>query len=92
MFDAATAALRWADTAANPPKTHSGMIASFGRNLVQTGRLSPELGRALNRIHELRPTADHLAEPVPSDKARQAIEEAETFVAAIRKLIEAQKG
>jgi uncharacterized protein (UPF0332 family) len=71
MFDAATAALRWAGTAENPLKTHGGMIASFGRNLVQTGRLSPELGRSLNRMHELRVTADYLAEPVPLDKARQ---------------------
>jgi uncharacterized protein (UPF0332 family) len=60
----------------------------FGRNLVQTSRLPPELGRSLNRIHELRLTADYLAEPVPLDKARQVIEEAATFVAAIRKLME----
>jgi uncharacterized protein (UPF0332 family) len=87
MFDAATAALQWAGTAETPPKTHSGMIASFGRNLVQTGRLSPELGRSLNRVHELRLTADYLAEPVPLDKAKQAIDEAVAFVAAIRELI-----
>lgn len=36
MFDAATAVLQWAGTA-DIPKTHSGVIARFGRNLVQTG-------------------------------------------------------
>jgi uncharacterized protein (UPF0332 family) len=92
MFDAATAALRWAGTVRNSPKTHSGMIASFGRNLVQTGRLSPELGRSLNRIHELRLTADYLAMPVPLEKAGQAIEEAAAFVAAIRELVKLPTG
>ena len=88
MFDASTAALQWAGTAENPPKTHGGLIASFGRNLVQTGHLPTELGRSLNRIHELRLTADYLSEPVSLDKARRAIEEAEAFVAAIRVLLD----
>ena len=86
MFDAAAAALQWAGSKI-PPRTHGGMIASFGRDLVQTGRLPPERGRSLNRIHELRLTADYLAAPVPLDKARQAIEEAAAFVAAIRRLL-----
>jgi uncharacterized protein (UPF0332 family) len=90
MFDAATAALQWAGVATgeNPQKTHSGLIGSFGLNLVQTGRLAAELGRSLNRVHELRLTADYLAEPVPSDKAKWAIEEAQTFVAAIHDLLD----
>jgi uncharacterized protein (UPF0332 family) len=87
MFDAATAVLQSAGTADTPPKTHSGMIARFGRDLVQTGRLASELGRSLNRVHELRLTADYLATPVPLDKARQAIEEAAAFVTAIRELL-----
>jgi uncharacterized protein (UPF0332 family) len=88
MFDAATAALQWAGTADTAPKTHSGMITSFGRNLVQAGHLSPEMGRSLNRVHELRLTADYLSTPVPLEKAKQAIEEAATFVAAIRELLD----
>jgi uncharacterized protein (UPF0332 family) len=87
MFDAATAALQWAGSVETPPKTRSGMIAGFGQNLVQTGHLSPELGRSLNRVHELRLSADYLASPVPLDKAGQAITEAATFVAAIRDLL-----
>jgi uncharacterized protein (UPF0332 family) len=87
MFDAATAALQWAGSLENP-KTHSGLIASFGRRLVQTGHLPVELGRSFNRIHELRLTADYLAEPVPLDKARRAIDEAATFFAAVRSLLD----
>ncbi|MGE4048146.1 MAG: HEPN domain-containing protein [Acetobacteraceae bacterium] len=89
MFDAALAALSWAqgDTALRLAKTHSGLIASFGRHLVQAGHVPAELGRSLNRLHELRLTADYLAEPVPLDRARRAIEEAVSFVIGIRDLL-----
>jgi uncharacterized protein (UPF0332 family) len=89
MFDAAIAALSWAgaDTEQAPPKTHGGLITSFGQNLVRTGRLPAECGRALNRVQELRLTADYLAEPVPLDKAKWAIEEADIFVTGIQQLL-----
>jgi uncharacterized protein (UPF0332 family) len=68
MFDAATAALAWAGigTAQDHHKTHGGLIGGFGLHLVQTGRLPAELGRSLNRVHELRLTGDYLAEPCHS--------------------------
>jgi uncharacterized protein (UPF0332 family) len=89
MFDAAIAALSWAgaDTRQAPPKTHGGLIASFGQNLVRTGKLASEFGRSLNRVQELRLTADYLAEPVPLDKAKWAIEQADGFVAAVSALL-----
>jgi uncharacterized protein (UPF0332 family) len=89
MFDAAIAALIWAGANAeqHSPKTHSGLIASFGQNLVKAGTLPAEFGRALNRVQELRLTADYLAEPVSSDKAQWAIEEAESFVGAVLALL-----
>jgi uncharacterized protein (UPF0332 family) len=89
MFDAAIAALSWAgaDTWQTPPKTYGGLIASFGQHLVRTAKLPSEFGRALNRVQELRLAADYLAEPVPLDKAKWAIEEAHGFVAAISALL-----
>jgi uncharacterized protein (UPF0332 family) len=90
MFDAAIAALAWAGggTARNPPhKSHSGLIGSFGQHLVQTGRLPAEFGRSFNRVQELRLTADYLADPLPLDNAKWAIEEAENFVAGVRRLL-----
>ena len=87
MFDATIAALSWADADATQPKTHGGLIASFGQNLVRTDKLPSELGRALNRVQELRLTADYLAEPVPLDKATWAIQEADGFVAAVSALL-----
>lgn len=87
MFDAAIAALSWAGADSAQPKTHGGLIASFGQNLVRTDKLPAELGRALNRVQELRLTADYLAEPVPLDKATWAIEEADGFLAAVSALL-----
>jgi uncharacterized protein (UPF0332 family) len=89
MFDAATAALlsNGAASPGNLPKSHGGLISAVGQHLVQTGKLPIELGRSLNRIHELRLTADYLAGPVPLDKAGGAIEEAETFVLQIEELL-----
>jgi uncharacterized protein (UPF0332 family) len=46
------------------------------------------MGRSLIGVHELRLTADYLSTPVPLEKAKQAIEEAATFVAAIRELLD----
>jgi uncharacterized protein (UPF0332 family) len=87
MFDAAIAALSWVGADSAQPKTHSGLIASFGQYLVRTDKLPSEFGRALNRVQELRLTADYLAEPVPLDKATWAIEEADGFVAAVSALL-----
>ena len=94
MFDAAIAALAWAGigTAQDHHKTHGGLIWGFGLHLVQTGRLPAELGRSLNRVHELRLTGDYLAEPVPLERARWAVQEADTFVTAVQRLLSQPTG
>jgi uncharacterized protein (UPF0332 family) len=89
MFDATIAALMWVGGSAEwiQPKTHTGLIARLGLQLVQAGHLSVEFGRSLNRIEDLRLTADYLAEPVPHEKAERAVKEAEAFAEAIRALL-----
>jgi uncharacterized protein (UPF0332 family) len=89
MFDPAIAALVWAgtDVGQSPPKTHGGLIAIFGQKLVTTGKVPTEFGRALNRVQELRLTADYLAGPVSPANARWAIEEADRFVVAVSGLL-----
>jgi uncharacterized protein (UPF0332 family) len=89
MFDAATAALSWAGVGAeqNQHRTHGRLIRSFGLHLARTGRLPAELGRSLNRVQELRLIGDYLAEPVPLEKARWAVQEADTFVVGIQRLL-----
>ena len=89
MFDAASAALVWAGAATphDRHKTHGGLIGGFGLHLIQTGRLAAEFGRSLNRVQELRLTGDYLAEPVPLERARWAVQEADAFVAAVPHLL-----
>lgn len=90
MFDAAIAALSWVGVGGREQshhKTHGGLIGSFGQHLVQTGHLPAEFGRSFNRVQDLRQTADYLAEPVPPDKAKWAIQEAAMFVDGISRLL-----
>lgn len=53
MFDAARAALL-ASGAPDIGRTHSGLIGAFGNFLVKNGPISKEVGRLLNRAHEIR--------------------------------------
>lgn len=86
MFDAAHAALFAAGCrpAQGIFKTHHGLIAEFGLQLVQTGKIDPALGRSINRVQEIRLVADYSADPPPLDDATSAVEKAERFVAAMR--------
>lgn len=83
MFDAARAALMASGVSADAAKTHSGLIAAFGFHLVKTGRVPVDLGKAFNRAEEIRLEADYKGDPIPTDKARETVEQSETFVAAI---------
>jgi uncharacterized protein (UPF0332 family) len=90
MFDAAIAALTHVSgNRETRTKSHSGLIAAVGEKLVQTGRLSPEFGRMLNQVHELRLAADYLGDPVPAKDASWAVSQSDAFVAAIRLLLRA---
>ena len=85
MFDAAHAAL-WAVGAQEPGavvKTHSGLIALFGHELVKAGRIDAVHGRALGQVQKVRLIADYTADPPPSGDAQDAVAQAEAFVAAI---------
>lgn len=86
MFDAARAALLAANAPVPPNigKTHSGLITAFGQHLVKNGPVAKELGRQLKRAEEIRIVADYKGDSVELDDARQMVEQAETFVAAMR--------
>lgn len=89
MFDAARAALL-AVSRQQPEttKTHSGLIAAFGLHLVKTGRVPHELGRVLNRAHEIRLVADYRGDSVEAADAMELIQHARDFVSAMRTLTE----
>ena len=86
MHDAAHAALIAAgfETPEAPIKTHHALVAALGKNLVRGGQLDAALGRAFSKVRDTRQLADYSAEPPSLADAAWAVEQAETFVAAIR--------
>ena len=86
MFDAARSALLASDAPVAPDigRTHSGLIGAFGNFLVKNGPLSKEMGHLLNRAHEIRLVADYKGDSVEPADVQKIVEQAETFVAAIR--------
>lgn len=83
MFDAARGALASED-APETTRTHNGLIAAFGLQLVKPGRLPKELGRMLNRAEEVRLMADYTGGSVEQVDARELLSQAEAFVNAVR--------
>jgi uncharacterized protein (UPF0332 family) len=86
MFDAARAALLASKAPVEPEigRTHGGLVSAFSLHLVKTGRVSVELGRALNRAEELRLVADYKGEPVEVEYAAWAVRVSQEFVQAIQ--------
>lgn len=86
MFDAARAALLVvaAPVAADIGRTHSGLIGAFGNYLVKHGPVSKEVGRLLNRAHEIRLVADYKSDSVEPADAQEMVDQAESFIAVMR--------
>lgn len=87
MFDAAHAALfaLGIEALSRPIKTHNGLAAMFGREVVLAGHLPAEYGEQLSKVEELRLLADYSDGSVSIARAMWAVECAEAFVAAVRK-------
>ncbi len=81
MFDAAHAALLRHQPGINPAetRTHNGLITAFGKHLIKTGLMTPELGRVLNQVEQIRLLADYTGEEIEPDKAAWAVEQASVF-------------
>ena len=76
----------WAMFAAHgldTPKTHSGMIAEFGKQFVKHGPFDRELGATMGKLASLRAYADYTLEPTPREKAELALRSASAFVSTI---------
>lgn len=86
MFDAARAALLASNAPVKPDigKTHRGLINAFSEHLIKSGPISKAMGRLLKRAEEIRVVADYSIDSVEPDDAREIVEQAETFVAAMR--------
>ena len=85
MYDAARAALlaTGAPVEAEVTRTHSGLISAFSLHLVKPGRVPLELGRALNRVEEIRLIADYKGDAVEREQAVWAVDQASAFVKAM---------
>ena len=86
MFDAARAALMAFQKSDEvlTIKTHSGLIASFSLQLVKPGLIDIELGKALNKVEDLRLIADYKGDAITLNDAGWAVEQAQIFLMTIR--------
>lgn len=86
MFDAARAALfaAGAPTKREIGKTHNGVLTAFSEHLVKDGPLPKEMGRMLKHAETFRYVADYEGGSVEFSDAKEIVEQAETFVAALR--------
>ncbi len=85
MFYAAhVALLNVSDEAASEFKTHRGLIGAFGKQVILGLKMSPDLGRSLNEVQRLRQVADYTGDSPSLNDTKEAIVEAEKFVAAIQ--------
>lgn len=87
MFNAAHAALfaLGVEGLTKPIKTHNGLVAKFGQEVVVAGHLRADHGRDLNNVQKFRLVADYSADSVDLADAAWSIERAEAFVAAVKK-------
>lgn len=83
MFDAARAALLVA-SGTDVGKTHKGILNAFSDRLIKNGPFPKEIGRLLKHAETFRYVADYEGDPVELSDAQNMVEQAETFVAAIR--------
>lgn len=86
MFNAARAALLVSGAAVQTDigRTHGGLISAFSQHLVKTGRVTVELGKALNKAEELRLIADYKGDAIESEQATWAVENSQMFVNAMK--------
>ena len=86
MFDAARAALMVFQESDEvlTIKTHSGLISNFSLQLVKPGLIDIELGKALNKVEDLRMIADYKGDAISLGDAAWAVEQAAAFLASVR--------
>jgi uncharacterized protein (UPF0332 family) len=86
MFDIARAALLSAGVREDElPRTHSGLIGSFSKHAVLSGRIDEKLFAALGRTESLRMIADYTGTPLAPKTAAETVARAEAFVGAVEK-------
>lgn len=85
MFDAARAALLASGHEVG--RTHKGLLQAFSDQLVRSGVVDRELGRLLKHAETRRYVADYASDSIDLDDARKMVQQAETFVEAMRRVL-----
>jgi len=68
---------------------HSGVIAAIHQRFIKTGKLSKDQGKELNWLFELRNVGDYgVTVHVSQPDAARAIQAADSFLQAIKSLLE----
>ena len=82
VFYAASAVLSTRDLSTS---RHTGVVSMFGSEFVKKELLSPDLGRVLHRLFEMRQRSDyHSPEEPTRESNEECIGEAEKFVGDIK--------
>ena len=63
------------------------MRTALHRDLVHTGLLATEHGKAYDKLFELRLTADYTVTGIDADQATRSLRQAEALVAEMRRLL-----
>jgi uncharacterized protein (UPF0332 family)/predicted nucleotidyltransferase len=66
---------------------HAGVRTALHRDLVNTGLLSSEHGKAYDKLFELRLVADYTVTVIDADQATRSLRQAEAIVAEMRRLL-----
>ena len=86
MFDAARAALMVFQESDEvlTIKTQSGLISNFSLQLVKPGLIDIELGKALNKVEDLRMISDYKGDAIALGDSAWAVEQAAAFLESVR--------
>ncbi|MGZ9082175.1 MAG: hypothetical protein ACXW3U_08570 [Rhodoplanes sp.] len=63
------------------------MQTALHRDLVHTGLLTPEHGKAYDTLFDLRLIADYTVSGIDADQATRSLHQAEALVAEMRRLL-----
>jgi uncharacterized protein (UPF0332 family) len=84
LFHAARGALL--KEGAELPRSHAGLIAAFGVQLVKPGKIDVALGKLINRVERERLLADYSGDTTGVELLCKLIAQGEVFLAAVRAL------
>ena len=73
--------------------SHSGTVSTFSKTFISTGTLPKTLGRALNKIYEMRQSSDYdFTDFTTGDKAIEVLNIGKDFVQTILEYVKSKPG